>query len=290
MESPLTTTSPTTFRAFVREPFDLAIGQPHQLLISSASVAIVAVEAATIVPWPGNIALAIGAEWAYLRGLISGSGVKTPWAAALNWAAFLLVVLYGALAGLRGFHLIPETPSPFVAVLLTFIHIGAISAVTLCSAMLHRAGEDAKAETARIAADREATRADEERQYQEELQRKKDAQQLELEVEWRRAQLQLDTERQQSALAIEREQARAALRASVRTQKANTASGTAPNSAPNTRANTDRTALREQIVRTLTEHPNTNRTALARSLGIGRTTLYELIDAARQSGELPPAE
>jgi hypothetical protein len=172
----------TTIRAFVREPFDLALGQPHQMLISSASVAIVAVEAASIVPWPFNIALAIGAEWAYLRGLISGAGVNTPWAARLNWAAFLLVVLYGSLAGLRGFHLIPADPSPFVAVLLTIIHIGAISAVTLCSAMLHRAGEDAKALVRKAVEDREIER-------QQRIQDQQDA-------------LALDMQRKRQELAI----------------------------------------------------------------------------------------
>jgi len=269
----------TTIRAFVREPFDLALGQPHQMLISSASVAIVAVEAATIVPWPFNIALAIGAEWAYLRGLISGAGVKTPWAARLNASAVLLVVLYGSLAGLRSFHLIPASPPPFVAVLLTIIHIGAISAVTLCSAMLHRAGEDAKAETLRIAAEREQHRAEEERSYQDNLKRQRDQQQLELEAEWRRAQLTLETERQRAEL-------RASVRASRGQIAAGSAANTVPNSGANNQTNTDRAQLREQIVRTLSEQPRTNRSALARSLGIGRTTLYELIDEAKRAGEL----
>lgn len=168
------TTSTATFRAFVREPFDLALGQPHQILISSASVAIVALEASTLIPWPFNIALAVGAEWAYLRGLISGAGVKTRWAAALNVSAVLLVVLYGSLWGFRSFHLIPDVPPPIVAVLLTLIHIGAIGAVTICSAMLHRAGEDAKAERQHI----EDTRA---RAREDRLQQERDALALEME-------------------------------------------------------------------------------------------------------------
>lgn len=191
-----------TIRAFVREPFDLALGQPHQMLISSASVAIVAVEAATIVPWPFNIALAVGAEWAYLRGLISGAGVKTPWAARLNWAAFLLVVLYGSLAGLRGFHLIPADPSPFVAVLLTIIHIGAISAVTLCSAMLHRAGEDAKATARKAGEDREIER-------QRRIQDQHDA-------------LALDMERKRQELAIWEQGMEAKARLKMQSQNART--------------------------------------------------------------------
>lgn len=121
------------------EPIEMAISQPHQALISSASVFLVASEAGILIDAPWNVFLAIGAEWAYLRGLSSGQSTKTQWAAALNWSAVILVVLYGALWGLRKFHLIPETPPPWGAVLLTFIHIGCIGAVTLCSAMCHRA-------------------------------------------------------------------------------------------------------------------------------------------------------
>jgi hypothetical protein len=286
----MTTTTPTTFRAFVREPFDLALGQPHQILISSASVAIVALEAGTIVPWPANIALAIGAEWAYLRGLISGSGVKTPWAAALNWSAVLLVVLYGTLAGLRSFQLIPATPPWGVAVLLTLIHIGAISAVTLCSAMLHRAGEDAKAAQLQITVDRETQRQVERHAYEAELQKRRDDQQLELEAEWKRTQLQIEAERQQAQIDAERERTRAELRARVRAQRLPSAAGTAANSAPNTRANSDREQLRRTVAERLREQPRTNRSALARSLGIGRTTLYELIEEARANGDLTAAE
>ena len=202
----------TSIRAFAREPFDFALSQPHQLAISSASVAIVALEAGTLIPFPFNIALAVGAEWAYLRGLISGAGVKTRWAAALNISAVLLVVLYGGLWGVRGFHLIPDAPPAWAAVLLTIIHIGAISAVTLCSAMLHRVGEDAKAAARTMVQDREDARHIDEQRYQDDLKRRRDQQQLALEAEWKRVQLRLDAERQQAQISIERDRARAELR------------------------------------------------------------------------------
>lgn len=217
----MTTTTPVTFRAFVREPFDLALGQPHQMLISSASVAIVAVEAASLVPWPFNIALAIGAEWAYLRGLISGAGIKTPWAARLNASAVLLVVLYGILAGFRGFHLIPETPSPLIAVLLTFIHIGAISAVTLCSAMLHRAGEDAKADALHIATAKAAERALEEQRYQDDLKKMRDAQQLELERKQHELLLWQQAEETKARLKMQSADARLKMRRDARSERTN---------------------------------------------------------------------
>jgi hypothetical protein len=208
----------TTFKSFVSEPFDLALSQPHQMLISSASVAIVAVEASSLVPWPFNIALAVGAEWAYLRGLISGAGVKTRWAQALNISAVALVALYGMLAGFRGFHLIPDAPPWGVAVLLTIIHIGAISAVTLCSAMLHRAGEDAKRVSREKAQQEEETRV-----------RRNQAAEDARNQAWRDAQLTIEIEkqRQQAQLQVEaeRERMRAEARAQRRAATANLVAG-----------------------------------------------------------------
>lgn len=207
------TTTQTPFRAFVLEPVSFAVSQPGQILISSASVAIVAAEAATLVPFPSNLALAIGAEWVYLRGLISGSGVKTHWAAALNWSAVMLVVCYGSLWGFRGFHLIPETPAPWLAVVLTLVHIGCIGAVTICSAMLHRAGESVNAFAARKVAEAEAERN----------QRNQDAA-ADLAIEMRRhdAELRLEAERNRLRLqaAAERAQLRRATRTTVAPQPA----------------------------------------------------------------------
>ena len=206
----------TTFRSFVAEPFELAIGQPHQFLISSASVAIVAAEAATLIPWPWNIALAVGAEWAYLRGLISSAGIKTPWAARLNVSAVLLVVLYGSLWGFRSFHLIPDAPPPLVAALLTLIHIGAIGAVTFCSAMLHRAvSEDERVSREKVVAEEEdrnqRNQASEDARNQK-LRDARDA--LAIDMQRKDAELRLmeETARRKMQLAAER---RAATRPAV---------------------------------------------------------------------------
>lgn len=203
------TTQAASFKAFILEPFELVVGQPHQILISSASVAIVAAEAATLVPVPFNLLLAIGAEWAYLRGLISGHGIKTAWGPALNYSAVLLVVCYGALWGFRGFHLIPDTPTPWLAVLLTIIHIGTIGAVTLCSAMLHRVSMDVKAlaeqKVALMVADRERRSAEAEATR---IQRAQDAE-TELLIEMRRrdAELKLEAERNRLRLIAAAERA-----------------------------------------------------------------------------------
>lgn len=217
-----TTTQASPLRAFILEPVSFAVSQPGQILISSASVAIVAAEAGTLIPFPFNLALAIGAEWVYLRGLISGSGVKTRWAAALNWSAVLLVVCYGALWGFRGFHLIPEAPPAWAAVLLTIIHIGCIGAVTICSAMLHRAGEDVKAFAARQVADVEAERNRRNLEAEAERNRRAHDAAAELAIEMRRqdAELRLETERNRlrTQAAAERAQLRSATKAAVAAQ------------------------------------------------------------------------
>lgn len=179
-----TTVKRSFFDAMVAEPIELAISQPHQALISSASIYLVAAEAAMLIAPPWNIFMAIGAEWAYLKGLSSGQAVKTPWAARLNWSAVFLVVLYGSLWGLRKFG-VPLPNEGYAAtdlwaivgaVVLTFVHILAIGAVTLCSAMVHRAMLDQQH-------DREQRKQD--RRDQMELEREQKEQDLLL---WAKAQ------------------------------------------------------------------------------------------------------
>lgn len=183
------------FDAVIGEPIALAISQPHQALISSASIYLVASEAGLLVGWPANWMLAIGAEWAYLKGLTSGQAVKTPWASRLNWAAVLLVILYGSLWGLRRFG-VPLPAEGFAATdlwsivgasVLTAIHILSIGAVTLCSAMVHRAALDAE-HADRAAADlRERERAERLQAQQDELHAEMARKTAELEM-WERAQ------------------------------------------------------------------------------------------------------
>lgn len=150
----------TIFDAVLVEPVELIISQPHQALISSASAALIAAEAGTLVPPPFNILMAVGAEWAYLRGFSSGQQVTTPWATRLNWSAVLLVMLYGSLWGLRQFHAISDQPSLFGAVALTLIHILCIGSVTLCSAMTHSAlvADEHKRNQQKVALDDERNR------------------------------------------------------------------------------------------------------------------------------------
>lgn len=196
------------YSAFLLEPVTFAVSQPGQVLISLASVAIVSAEAGTLVPWPFNILLAIGAEWVYLRGLISGSAIKSRWSGALNLSAVFLVASFGALWGLRKFGLVPDVPPAWAAVLLTFIHIGAISAVTLCSAMLHRAGEAVKHLELQEGLRREELRN--QRNRAEEDARNQ---------QWRAAQLEIEIEKQRQQAALQVEAERNRLRAEARAQR-----------------------------------------------------------------------
>lgn len=211
-----------SYTDFLLEPVTFAVSQPGQVLISSASVAIVALEAGTLVPWPWNIALAIGAEWVYLRGLISGSATKSRWAGALNLSAVFLVAAFGALWGFRQFGLIAEHPSVPAAVLLTLIHIGSISAVTLCSAMLHRAGETVRADEQRQAVAIEDARNRRNQDIEDARNQEWRRAQLELEIEKQRQRAILEVEaernRQRLALAAERNRQRSATTQAVAAQ------------------------------------------------------------------------
>lgn len=156
------------WRAVIVEPLELGISQPHQLLISMASGALVASEAAYIVPWPFNILMAIGAEWGYLRGLASGQGLKTVWGKRLIFAAAALGLLYGAMWSFRETGILPKKIDgvPFVqewpvALAVTLVHLLTITAVSVCSAMVHRESieaEQAAAETERRRQQQDAAR------------------------------------------------------------------------------------------------------------------------------------
>lgn len=206
----MTATPRALWRAVAVEPVALAISQPHQALISSASVYLVAAEAGTLIAAPFNVLLAVGAEWAYLKGLSSASRVTSPWAARLNWAAVLLVILYGSLWGFRKFGVLPPAGEPVgdmaLGVVLTLIHILSIGAVTLCSAMVHR-------DEASVGAARE-----------ERLQAERDR--IAIEVERKRAELAAWEEGQRAVARLKAEERdRKSARLAVRTARTASRSG-----------------------------------------------------------------
>lgn len=262
----------------VTDIVDLLTSQPPQALMSAASIAIVAGEAAFMVPLPANIALAVGAEWAYLRGIASSPKGARGWTRTLNWGALALVVLYGLLWGARKFG---EDPAQtFGAWGLTAIHILPVAFVSFAAAMVHRSAVEVEASEAAV---KEAEERERERRRQvedDERERRRQA-----------AQDEAERRRLDALVEVETEKAKALARLEYRSQRAaaNTASA-GPSAASGTAANSDRDALREQVIRTLSEQPKANRSQLARDLGIGRTTVYEIIKEAQQRGELPTQE
>jgi hypothetical protein len=222
----------TIFDALLIEPIELIISQPHQALISSASVFLVAAEAGILIDAPFNVLLAIGAEWAYLKGLSSGQQVRTRWAAALNWSAVLLVVLYGSLWGLRKFGAIPDAPPLWGAVILTMIHILCIGAVTICSAMVHAAmlGEQrAEREQKQAEQDERAQRlqdeADErERRLQDEqaaIEAEKHRAQAQVQIEWQRRKADLALREAEQTSKMQMQNARQKMRGNAHPERAN---------------------------------------------------------------------
>jgi hypothetical protein len=152
------------FDAVIREPLDLAKAQPHQILLSTGSIALMgqfAGSSGVIHPLIGYL-IAGGVEWAYLRGLASDSRAPTIWGAILNWSAFLIVVLWGVLwvAGFTG--AIDPHQGGW---LLAAAHVVPIAWLSLCSAQAHRAAmiaerkTDVQREQARIEYERAAAEA-----------------------------------------------------------------------------------------------------------------------------------
>lgn len=177
-----TTAQPNLFQVIIAEPLSLVAAQPHQALISVASVALMAQFASSgdiLHPFVGFV-LALGIEWAYLRGLASDSKASTAWGAYLNWSAFLIVVLWGSLWCLTSFGVIEKKPDGMMAALMAAAHVVPIAWLSLCSAMTHRAAMQLQEQ--RDLAEREADK----RRAQERADKEND---LQLEIARERAKL-----------------------------------------------------------------------------------------------------
>lgn len=174
------------------EPLQLAKDQPHQVLLSTGSVVIMAQFAAHggIVHWTVGYAIAIGVEWAYLRGLAYDGQAPTRWGAALNWSAFAIVVLWGVLWVSTIYGAIPERPGGVDAVLLAIAHIVPIAWLALCSAMCHRTAAAARATLERQDEEEQKDRQRREAAYQFELQQQRDLMQLDLERKYKEQRLE----------------------------------------------------------------------------------------------------
>ncbi len=169
------------FAVLIGEPLELAKSQPHQILLSTGSVALMGQFAGSsriVDPLVGYL-IAIGVEWAYLRGLASDSRAQTRWGGILNWSAFGIVVLWGVLWCAQRFGVFDESTGGW---LLASAHVVPVAWLSLCSAQCHRA---AIAAERRIAIQADERRAEWERQQAEEdkkLARWEEAQRIKMEL------------------------------------------------------------------------------------------------------------
>lgn len=159
----------------LHEPAALAAAVPHQVLISMASVAILTQYATDrgFLPLPLAIALAVGVEWAWLRGMASARETSSAWVGRLNWSAFAILVLWGLLWGFKLYGVLPLQPGRLLGGLLAASHILPIAWLGLCAAMVHAAAERERASVERARqtteqqkhADADQRRAELEQQY-----------------------------------------------------------------------------------------------------------------------------
>jgi hypothetical protein len=186
-----TTAQPNLWHVVIAEPLSLIAAQPHQALISVASVALMAQYAGSggiVHPLIGYV-VAIGVEWAYLRGLVSDSKAQSFWGAWLNWSAMLIVVLWGSLWCLTSFGALPEKPTGALAWFTAFAHVAPIAWLSLCSGMCHRS---------MLAHDARASQALEHEAHTRQRQAADERQRIELEAERKRAELLLWEQGQQA--------------------------------------------------------------------------------------------
>lgn len=182
------------YTAVIGDILDLTLAQPHQVLLSTGSVALMAQFAAhggVVEPLVGYC-IAGGVEWAYLRGLASNAKAPTGWATALNWSAFAIVVLWGVLwvaLQYKAIHI--EGVKGGWAWALAAAHVVPVAWLSLCAAMTHSAAVAAQAqETAarrKAEAERELWQQQADAEREQRLRAARDA--IELEAEKRRAEL-----------------------------------------------------------------------------------------------------
>lgn len=170
------------YAATIGDLGDLLMEQPHQGLLSIASITMIAAEAGLVVPFPANIALAVGVEWAFLRGAASARRVSTWWLHGLNWGAAAILLIYGSLWSLRKFALIPERPEAWAGWTLTALHILPVFWITLAAGQAHAAMLRAEASQAAAEADRRQAFDQAQQEKDRELDRWKEAQRLKAEL------------------------------------------------------------------------------------------------------------
>lgn len=267
------TQSRSLWSVIVTEPLDLVKAQPHQILLSTGSVAIMGQFAGSggiVHPFVGYC-IAVGVEWAYLRGLASDSKAPTIWGAILNWSAFVIVVLWGVLWVAQVSHVIGADADGLVGWLLASAHIVPIAWLSLCSAMTHQAAAAQEARTTTQMRARATERAEE---VQAER-RAFDLAQAEEDAKLRRLQIEEDAKLERWKQA---QRTKAELKSVTETSVTTLSQGVTP---PN--RDTHRKAV---VTHIMTHGAALNVTHAAREIGISRPMFYKLRDEAIAAGEM----
>lgn len=260
------------YRLILGDILDLIASQPPQVLLSIGSITIVAAEAEKMVPFPANIAIAIGAEWAYLRGIASSGKSDKGWTTALNWGALALVVLYGLLWGARKFGGIPQQPTEVWAWMLTIVHIIPVAFVSFAAAMVHRSSVIAV-----------QTEIDQREQAAEQRRLEREQRELDLEIEYqsRRRELDLWTQGQRAKVEIKQ----------LSQVSQNSVTDSAVTSVTPQQDKENRELLRQRVVQIVTEARQNNGVLNVsqawKDAGLSsRSMWYKLIKEAEAKGEL----
>lgn len=248
---------------------DLAASQPYQVLLSTGQMSIVAAEAAQIMQPVAGIAVALGAEWAFLRGVASGKGANEFWVKTLTASSLILTLAYGALWGGRGFGAIPVKPDAWLAWLMTAIHILPLALIAFSAAMVHRSSV--------VAAEAERTG------------REQAAEQRRLELEQRRQDMELEHEAEKRKLELWSTAQK--VKAELKQLSQNSVTNNAVTSVTPHSDAADREVLRQRVVQIVTEARQSgavlNVSQAWQQAGLSsRAMWYKLIKEAEQRGEL----
>lgn len=251
---------------------DLAASQPYQVLLSAGQMSIVAAEASKIMDPLAGIAVAIGAEWAFLRGVASRKGANETWVNVLTLSSLILTLSYGALWSGRKFGAIPERPDDWLAWLMTAIHILPLAMIAFSAAMVHRSSV--------VAAESEQA-ARELATEQRRLEREQRELDLELEHQAKQKELELWTAAQRAKMEL-----KALSQVSQDTVTNSSVTSVTPHSDA-----ADREVLRQRVVQIVTASRQNN-TVLNVSqawqqAGLSsRAMWYKLLREAESRGEL----
>lgn len=166
------------------ELFDLLEAIPYLLLITSASVFFLWNFGRTVLNDEIAFALAVGVEWAYIRGVINSHVGK--WGLTLTISAFFTSVLWGVLyVAIENGILVDkvvhdalvdgERPFPVQQIFISIAHVLPIAFLSVCSGLMHReiamaekAIQDQKAAEEKAEKEREIAEAKERKRLEQE--------------------------------------------------------------------------------------------------------------------------